>query len=74
MDVVLGFNGLGNQMSQYALYLNKKQKSKSARFLFSKKSEKIHNGYELEHVFGIKYKKSLFDGIFYQLFRVVFDL
>ena len=55
MDVIIIFNGLGNQMSQYAFYLNKRNISKSTRFLYSKKSNNIHNGYELDRVFGIKY-------------------
>ena len=68
MDVVIIFNGLGNQMSQYAFYLKKKKLSKSTRFLFSKKSQKIHNGYELDKVFGIKYYDSLINRILYLIF------
>lgn len=71
MDVILIFNGLGNQMSQYAFYLKKKKLSKSTRFLFSKKSKKIHNGYELDNVFGIKYYDSLINKILYLIFRIV---
>jgi Glycosyl transferase family 11 len=70
MDVIIIFNGLGNQMSQYAFYLNKKNISKSTRFLFSKKSNNIHNGYELDRVFGIKYHDSLFNKFLYLIFRV----
>ena len=68
MDVIVIFNGLGNQMSQYAFYLNKKRISKSTRFLFSKKSNKIHNGYELDSVFGIKYHDSIINKILYLIF------
>jgi len=71
MDVVIIFNGLGNQMSQYAFYLKKKKLSKSTRFLFSKKSQKIHNGYELDNVFGIKYYDSLINKVLYLIFRIV---
>lgn len=71
MDVVLLFNGLGNQMSQYAFYIKKKKISKSTRFIFSKKSEKIHNGYELDNVFGIKYYDSFFNKILYLIFLIV---
>lgn len=71
MDVVIIHNGLGNQMSQYAFYLNKKRISNSARFLFSKKSQRIHNGYELERVFGIKYLHSITNEILFLLFRAV---
>jgi hypothetical protein len=70
MDVVLLFNGLGNQMSQYAFYLQKKSISGSTRFLFSKKSQKIHNGYELDNVFGIKETTGLREVILYLLFRI----
>ena len=70
MDVVVIFNGLGNQMSQYAFYLSKANVSKSTRFLFSKKSNKIHNGYELNGVFGIEYKDSLINKVLYFAFRV----
>jgi hypothetical protein len=68
MDVVLIFNGLGNQMSQYALYLKKKQLSRSARFLFLRKSARVHNGYELEKVFGIPQKTGLFNDLLYYLY------
>ena len=71
MDVVIIFNGLGNQMSQYAFYLKKKKLSKSTRFLFSKKSQKIHNGYELDNVFGIKYYDTLINKILFLIFRMV---
>ncbi len=70
MDVVIIFNGLGNQMSQYSFYLNKRRISKSTRFLFSKKSRKIHNGYELDNVFGIKYHDTIINKILYLLFLI----
>jgi hypothetical protein len=65
------FNGLGNQMSQYAFYLNKKRISRSTRFMFSKKSQQIHNGYELENVFGIKYYDALTNKILYFIFNII---
>ncbi len=68
MDVVVIFNGLGNQMSQYAFYLEKKKISKSTRFLFSKKSKNIHNGFELEKVFGIKHHDALFNKLLYLIY------
>jgi hypothetical protein len=70
MDVIVVFNGLGNQMSQYAFYLNKRKTSKSTRFLFSRKSINIHNGYELERVFGIKYHDSPVNKFLFLIFRV----
>jgi hypothetical protein len=71
MDVVLIFNGLGNQMSQYAFYLEKKSINKSTRFLFDQRSLSNHNGYELERVFNIKYKHVFFNSILFFLFKVL---
>lgn len=71
MDVIMIFNGLGNQMSQYAFYLQKKELSGSTRFLYSKKSNNIHNGYELDNVFGIKYYDSFTNKILYWIFNIV---
>ena len=68
MAVVVIFNGLGNQMSQYAFYLEKKKNSKSTRYLFSKKPKNIHNGFELEKVFGIKYYDSLINKFLYLIY------
>lgn len=65
------FNGLGNQMSQYALYLQKKEISRSTRFIYSKKSDNIHNGYELGNVFGIQYHDSVTNKILYWLFNII---
>ena len=53
MEVVLLFNGLGNQMSQYAFYLAKKEKMRCF-FIFDPRSTNEHNGYELERAFNIK--------------------
>jgi hypothetical protein len=71
MDVVIIFNGLGNQMSQYAFYLQKKKISSSTRFIFSKKSQKIHNGYELDKVFEIKYQDSIINKFLYIIFNAL---
>ena len=56
MDIVRIFNGLGNQMSQYAFYLAKKKAHPlQTSFITNKyESENIHNGYELARVFGIR--------------------
>lgn len=50
MDYILIFNGLGNQMSQYALYLSKKAKGQKVDYLCRNTD---HNGIELERLFGI---------------------
>jgi hypothetical protein len=71
MDVVIIFNGLGNQMSQYALYLQKKQLAKSSRYIFSKKSAGNHNGYELNTHFGIEYHDTFTNKLLFLLFRMV---
>lgn len=56
MDVVRIFNGLGNQMSQYAFYYAKKRLHPLRTSFISNlyESENAHNGYELERLFGIK--------------------
>lgn len=65
MDVVIIFNGLGNQMSQYAFYLAKKKQVKSCKIIFSLHHRKEHNGYELGRIFGVKI--SLFWSLIYFL-------
>jgi len=55
MDIVLIFNGLGNQMSQYAFYLAKKQRDPRTRCLYYPDPLTCqHNGYELDKLFGIR--------------------
>jgi len=71
MDVILIFNGLGNQMSQYAFFLKKRQVCSSVRFIFERKSKKIHNGYELDKVFGIKQKTTFFNKLLYYIYLTV---
>ena len=56
MEVVVIFNGLGNQMSQYAFYIAKKKRNKKCSFIFDPESKNRHNGSELENVFGITYE------------------
>lgn len=68
MEVILIFNGLGNQMSQYAFYLKKKEISGSARFIFEKKSKKIHNGFELDKIFGIEQQDTITNSILYRIY------
>lgn len=58
MDIVRVFNGLGNQMSQYAFYLAKKKRHPFMTFWTylpeKNTSTDQHNGYELDKVFGIR--------------------
>lgn len=67
MDIIVVFNGLGNQMSQYALYLNKKRHAPETRFINLCKE---HQGFELETIFGITYKKSFHEKLLKILFKI----
>lgn len=58
MDVIVIFNGLGNQMSQYAFYLAKCKKNRKCNIIFDPESQNRHNGSELEMIFNIKYPKN----------------
>lgn len=68
MNVIIVFNGLGNQMSQYAFYLQHKKNNKSTYFIPFCSD---HNGLELESVFGVDCKASFSQRIFYLLFRIL---
>lgn len=61
MDVVVFFNGLGNQMSQYAFYLQKRSIDKSTYFIPFCQD---HNGLELDRVFGINCKEALIQKVY----------
>lgn len=67
MDVVIIFNGLGNQMSQYAFMLAKR-KFHHAIPLFRADNKCVHNGSELDVLFGVKYphgvKKKILDFLY----------
>ena len=58
MDVVIIFNGLGNQMSQYAFMLAKQKKNRTIP-LFRVDNDCTHNGSELDVLFGVNYPKGL---------------
>lgn len=68
MDVVVIFNGLGNQMSQYAFYRNKKRINKSSEYI-SFCSD--HNGLELDRVFNINFKATAKQRALYYIFRIL---
>lgn len=68
MDVVVIFNGLGNQMSQYAFYTQKKKLNDSTCFIPFCRD---HNGLELSNVFGINIKLTLKQKFLYILFRLL---
>ena len=54
-NIVLIFNGLGNQMSQYAFYLAMHDRMPNTKYICW---DNDHNGYELERLFGIRKHKS----------------
>jgi len=55
MDIICIFNGLGNQMSQYAFYLAKKNNNDTDVYWLNLAENHFepHNGFELTRVFGI---------------------
>lgn len=71
MDIVLVFNGLGNQMSQYAFFLSKRKKCKWCWVMFPDSSKDEHNGSELDRLFNVKYPSYLVNTIFGFLYRIV---
>lgn len=50
MDVIINYDGLGNQMSRYALFLNKKHKGHKVKCI---NFNTDHNGIEIDRVFGV---------------------
>lgn len=61
MKIVNILGGLGNQMFEYAMYLALKNAHPDEEILCSTRSFKgygLHNGYELERIFGIKAKEA----------------
>ena len=68
MDVVVICNGLGNQMSQYAFYLQKKSIKENTEFILFCND---HNGLELDSVFGIDCRPSLKKKLLYTVFRIL---
>ena len=64
MDVVLVYNGLGNQMSQYALFMSKKALGQKVRRVFWNND---HNGIELQEVFGISTRMGCVDWLLKRL-------
>lgn len=68
MEFVEIFNGLGNQMSQYAFYLSKKKSNPHCRLLVIDNPEE-HNGYELKRIFAIDYRYSLWERICLSIYK-----
>lgn len=54
-DIVFIHSGLGNQMFQYAFYLSRKKSNPKTKCNMGLlKGRKIHNGFELNNIFGIR--------------------
>lgn len=70
MEIILLFNGLGNQMSQYAFFLAKKKVCPNSTCIFYS-SDANHNGYELERVFGIKLPGGFKEQVLIELFYLL---
>lgn len=71
MDAVLLFNGLGNQMSQYAFYLAKKKYNSDIKCIyFPSKYDDQHNGFELNKIFNIKIRKDFKYYISYFIYSI----
>src|SRR5574344_594145 len=70
MEVVLIFNGLGNQMSQYAFYLAKKKIEPKTIVIFTNYSHNFHKGFELSKAFGINLNVNLEYKIIHLLYKL----
>ena len=70
MDVVVIFNGLGNQLSQYSFYLAKQKYCKNCTCIFDSRGVNNHNGFELNRLFGIEIPNTIKNRILYWLFQL----
>ena len=57
-------------LNMHFIYKRKKYPNQPDLY-FQKNQRKIHNGYELANVFGIKYYDSLINKILYLIFKLV---
>lgn len=72
MEYIMIFNGLGNQMSQYALFLSKRKRNPNCR-LYIIDNPREHNGYELERIFGVKQEPIFIDKVAEYIFRHIYN-
>jgi hypothetical protein len=71
MNTVLLFNGLGNQMSQYAFYLSKKKINPDIKCLyFASKYDDQHNGFELNRIFNIRIYKGFKYYVYFYIYCI----
>ena len=68
MDVVIIFNGLGNQMSQYAFYLQKKTLNKNTFYV---PMCKVHDGLQLNNAFGLNIQNSIFRSFLLYIYKTL---
>jgi hypothetical protein len=68
MDIIVIFNGLGNQMSQYAFYLKKKAINSNSEFITFCND---HNGLELDRIFNINCRNNYKKKVLYVIFRIL---
>lgn len=58
METILLFNGLGNQMSQYAFYIAKCMLHQKCQILVDQSIVSQHNGFELDRIFNVGYRET----------------
>lgn len=68
MNVILIFNGLGNQMSQYAFYLAKKKRGQHCLPMYYISKGYSHNGQELTRLFGLHVHEGWYARVLYRFF------
>jgi len=68
MNIIWIFNGLGNQMSQYAFYLAKKRQGQPCLPMYYISKGYSHNGQELTRLFGLKVKQGWWARRVYRFF------
>ena len=71
MDIVVIFNGLGNQMSQYAFYLARQKNGVKSHLLVDSEILSQHNGFELDRVFHVPYKHTLIKSLLGKGYRKI---
>ena len=71
METILIFNGLGNQMSQYAFYISKCMSHQKCQLLVDQSIVSQHNGFELDRIFYVGYRdtwiKRLIHAMYYKV-------
>lgn len=71
LQIVIISNGLGNQMSQFAFYLQKKELGQNVVWIPNKKSRNDHNGFELERIFNLRYNHKISHDFLLFIYRLL---